>query len=65
MNIVWPTFEALGTLKPRNCWGTRFCDRKRQRRTVFFAKVLVGVWALSGLRQWKNGARKEREHKKI
>ncbi|CAK9040373.1 Protein mono-ADP-ribosyltransferase PARP10 (ADP-ribosyltransferase diphtheria toxin-like 10) (ARTD10) (Poly [ADP-ribose] polymerase 10) (PARP-10), partial [Durusdinium trenchii] len=26
-------------------YSTRFCDRKRQRRTVFFAKVLVGAWA--------------------
>lgn len=26
-------------------YSTRFCDRKRHRRTVFFAKVLVGEWA--------------------
>eukprot|EP00435_Cladocopium_sp_Y103_P066574 s39_g28.t2 len=26
-------------------YSTRFCDRKRHRRTCFFAKVLVGEWA--------------------
>ncbi|CAJ1422454.1 unnamed protein product [Effrenium voratum] len=26
-------------------YSTRFCDRKRYRRTMFFSKVLVGAWA--------------------